>query len=80
MDMCNGEIPFTSVIDLKGTKPDMVALCKVHLENLDATIEANTIGVRATLSVLVKVCYKVNKEWIVDIVEGGKKRNAKKPQ
>ena len=32
MDMCNGEIPFTSVIDLKGTKPDMIAICKVHLE------------------------------------------------
>ena len=78
IDMCNGEIPFTSVIDLKGTKPDMVALCKVHLENLDATIEANTIGVRATLSVLVKVCYKVNKEWIVDIVEGEEEKECKK--
>ena len=78
IDMCNGEIPFTSVIDLKGTKPDMVALCKVHLENLDATVEANTIGVRATLSVLVKVCYKVNKEWIVDIVEGEEEKECKK--
>ena len=77
-DMCNGEIPFTSVIDLKGTKPDMVALCKVHLENLDATIEANTIGVRATLSVLVKVCYKVNKELIVDIIESDEEKECKK--
>ena len=78
IDMCNGEIPFTSVIDLKGTKPDMVALCKVHLENLDATVEANTIGVRATLSVLVKACYKVNKEWIVDIIEGEEEKECKK--
>ena len=50
--MCNGEIPFTSVIDLKGTKPDMSAICKVQLENLDVTVEANTIGIRATLSVI----------------------------
>ena len=78
IDMCNGEIPFTSVIDLKGTKPDMVALCKVHLENLDATVEANTIGLRATLSVLVKACYKVNKEWIVDIIEGEEEKECKK--
>ena len=78
IDICNGEIPFTSVIDLKGTKPDMVALCKVHLESLDATVEANTVGVRATLSVLVKACYKVNKEWIVDIVEGEEEKECKK--
>ena len=31
-DMCTGEIPFTSVVDLKGTKPDMNAICNVHLE------------------------------------------------
>lgn len=77
-DMCEGEIPFTTVIDLKGTKPNMIALCKVHLENLDATIEANTIGVRANLSVLVKVYYKENKEWIVDIVEVSEEKKCKK--
>ena len=78
VDMCNGEIPFTSVIDLKGTKPDMVAICKVHLENLDATVEANTIGIRATLSILAKVCYKVSREWIVDIAEGTEEKECKK--
>ena len=78
IDMCNGEVPFTSVVDLKGIKADMVSLCKVHLENLDATVEANTIGIRATLSVLVKVCYKVNKEWIVDITESEEEKECKK--
>lgn len=78
IDMCNGEIPFTSVVDLKGIKANMISLCKVHLENLDATVEANTIGIRATLSVLVKVCYKVNKEWIVDITESEEEKECKK--
>lgn len=78
IDMCNGEIPFTSVVDLKGIKADMVSLCKVHLENLDATVEANTIGIKATLSVLVKVCYKVNKAWIVDITESEEEKECKK--
>ena len=78
IDMCNGEIPFTSVVDLKGIKANMISLCKVHLENLDATVEANTIGIRATLSVLVKVCYKVNKAWIVDITESEEEKECKK--
>ena len=78
IDMCNGEVPFTSVVDLKGIKANMISLCKVHLENLDATVEANTIGIRATLSVLVKVCYKVNKEWIVDITESEEEKECKK--
>ena len=78
IDMCNGEVPFTSVVDLKGIKANMISLCKVHLENLDATVEANTIGIRATLSVLVKVCYKVNKAWIVDITESEEEKECKK--
>lgn len=78
VDICNGEIPFTSVIDLKGTKPSMTAICRVHLENLDATVEANTIGVRATLSIIVKVCYKADREWITDIIESEEIKETKK--
>ena len=77
-DMCTGEIPFTSVVDLKGTKPDMNAICNVHLENIDGTVEANTIGIRATLSIATKVCYKVEKEWIVDIEESEEEKQCKK--
>ena len=77
-DMCTGEIPFTSVVDLKGTKPDMNAICNVHLENIDGTVEANTIGIRATLSIATKVCYKVEKEWIVDIEEKEEEKQCKK--
>ena len=34
LDMCSGEIPFTSVIDLKGTKPDMVAYMQSSIRKL----------------------------------------------
>lgn len=78
VDMCEGEIPFTTVCDLKGIKSDMNAICKVQLENLDATIEANTIGIRATLSTIFKVCYKIEKEWIVDVIEGTEEIAVKK--
>ena len=69
INMCTGEVPFTTVIDLKGTNKDMDVVSKVQIESIDSTIEANTIGVRITLSVWAKVSYKVNKEWIVDVVE-----------
>lgn len=78
-NMCNGEIPFTSTVDLKGTKASMSAICKVHLETLDATIEANTIAIRATVSLWTKVSHKVNKEWIVDVVESTEENVVKKP-
>ena len=74
INMCEGEVPFNTVLELKGTTTDMDTICKAHLEALDATVEANTIGVRITLSVWAKVSYKVNKEWIIDVVEGEAKR------
>ena len=67
LNMCCGEIPFSTSVELKGTTPDMNAICKVQLECLDTTIEANTIGVRATLSVSVKVSYDISKDWIIDV-------------
>ena len=69
INMCTGEVPFTTVIDLKGTNKDMDVVSKVQIESIDSTIEANTIGIRITLSAWAKVSYKVNKEWIVDVVE-----------
>ena len=47
----------------------MDVVSKVQIESIDSTIEANTIGIRITLSAWAKVSYKVNKEWIVDMVE-----------
>ena len=75
--MCIGEIPFISVNDLKGNKPDINAICNVHLENIDGTVEVNTIGIRATLSIATKVCYKVEKEMIVDIEESEEENNVR---
>jgi len=66
----DGEIPFSTIVDSKGIKPEMSAIVQVHLETLDSTIEANTIAVRATLSLVVKLSYKINREWIVDVVQG----------
>ena len=77
VDMCNGEIPFTSVLDIKGTKPDMNVIAKVQLESLDGTVEANTIAIRATLTISVKVIYNVSRDWIVDVVQNKDEKKEK---
>lgn len=77
-NMCNGEIPFTSVLDIKGTRPNMNIIAKVQLESIDGTVEANTIAIRATLSVGVKVLYTIDKNWIVDVVPNKEDKKEKK--
>ena len=78
IDMCSGEIPFTSVLDIKETKPSMNVIAKVQLESLDGTIEANTIAIRATLSVSAKVLYNVDKDWIVDVIQNKDEKKEKR--
>lgn len=78
LDMCIGEIPFKSVLDIKGTKPNMNVIAKVRLESLDGTVEANTIAVRATLTVTLKIVYNVNKEWVVDVIQNKDEKKEKK--
>ena len=79
IDMCNGEIPFNTTVDLKDAQDGMNIICKVNLESLDATIEANTIAVRATLALNIKTLYKVNKEWITEIIEEDEEDISTKP-
>ena len=78
VNMCSGEIPFTSVLDIKETKPSMNVIAKVQLESLDGTIEANTIAIRATLSVSAKVLYNVDKDWIVDVIQNKDEKKEKR--
>ena len=65
----NGDIPFTVVLDMNGAKEGMKAIVNSNLEAIDANIEANTIAVKATISVGVKLSYEVNKQFISDVVE-----------
>ncbi|MGL5378680.1 DUF3794 and LysM peptidoglycan-binding domain-containing protein [Clostridium sp.] len=75
--MINGEVPFGATIDIKNAKEGMDVIAKATLENIEATIEANTIAIRATICVTSKVCYKVNKKWVVDITEGAEGKKEK---
>ena len=66
----SGDTPFTVVLDMIGAKDDMKAVVKSALESLDAIIEANTIAVKASITIGVKVFCEVQKEFISDVIEG----------
>lgn len=64
-----GEIPFTSVLDISGITEGMKAIAKCNIEDIYASVEANTIGVKAIISIEAKIYSKVNKTFISDIIE-----------
>ncbi|PRR83175.1 DUF3794 and LysM peptidoglycan-binding domain-containing protein [Clostridium vincentii] len=74
-----GDIPFTITLDMPGAKEGMKAIVKCLLEGIDANIEANTIAIKATLSISSKVFYEITKEFISDVIESegeGQKKKA----
>lgn len=62
------DIPFTCSIDIPGAKIDMMCTAQVHLESIEASIEANTIAVKAIVSAYCKVNYTAHKEFLIGIV------------
>lgn len=63
------EIPFNTSVDVRNSKPEMNSIVKVSLENLDSTIEGNSISIRANLGFTVKVCCKRIVEALADVIE-----------
>ena len=64
-----GDIPFTVVLDINGVEEGMKALANCDLDGIEATLEANTIAVKLSLSINAKVCSATNKEFISDVIE-----------
>ncbi len=61
------EIPFNCSVDIPGTKIDMLCFSKAFVDNIEANIEANTIGIKAIVKVCAKVTYTTEKEFLVSI-------------
>lgn len=76
--MVSGEVPFIAAADIKDVKKGMNSLIKASLENIDASIEGNSISIRANVGLTIKVCYKMNKECVIDVVEGPAEAKDKK--
>lgn len=62
------EFPFSNSIDVQGTKIDMQGIARILLENVEASIEANTIAVKAVVQTYVRVNYVTHKDFLIDIV------------
>jgi len=62
------EIPFVSNVEIPGAKIDMQCIAKVNLENIEASLEANTIAVKALIVVFARVNYITHKEFLVDMI------------
>lgn len=70
LDKVSGDIPFNISIEANGVNDNMKALVKANIENMDVAIEANTIAVKATLTMTAKVLFEVKKEFVKDVLEG----------
>ena len=66
----NGNIDFNTSLDIKGLKKDMHVIIKPYLENIDSNVEGNAISVRANVGLNIKSYYKINKNYIKDVMEG----------
>lgn len=66
------EIPFSCAVDIPGCKIDMQCIGKASLENIEASIEADTIAIKAVVEIYARVNYVTRKEFLVDMtsVEG----------
>ncbi|MBD7912626.1 DUF3794 and LysM peptidoglycan-binding domain-containing protein [Clostridium cibarium] len=65
----SADIPFTSIIDMLGAKEGMKSIVKSSLENEEASLEANTIAFKGTISITATVFYEKAKEFISDVME-----------
>lgn len=66
------EIPFSCSVDIPDSKIDMQCISKISLESMEASIEIDTIAIKAVVEVYARVNYITRKEFLVDIavIEG----------
>lgn len=64
----NEDIPFTSTVDIPGAKIEMNSIAKVDLDNLEASVEANTIAIKAIISTYGRVNYNYDRDFLVNII------------
>lgn len=72
-----GEIAFNSMIEIPKAEESMTCKIKFNLENIQGTIEANTIAVKAVLDLNAKVYYSEEKEYVKGILENEEEKISK---
>lgn len=69
MSDIKAEIPFSTSLDISGAEEGMKAIVRATIENIDASIEGNSIAVKVNIILGGKILYEVNKEFICDVEE-----------
>ncbi len=64
----NEEIPFSYGVEIPGCKIDMQCIAKICIENIEASIELDTIAIKALVDVYARVNYLTHKEFLIDMV------------
>lgn len=70
------ELPFSTFLEIQNIKEDMQFIVKSMLESIEASIEANTIAVKAIIHVCGYVMYSISK----DILTSVNKKDEAKPE
>lgn len=60
-------IPFDCSIDMPGCKIDMECIVKANLDNIETSMEANTIAVKGIVDLYGRVNYNVHKEFLIGV-------------
>lgn len=68
-NVLQGEIPFTAKFDINGADSTLKAIAKSNIESIEGVIEVNTIAIKATLIVDVKISSGKSNNFITDIKE-----------
>jgi LysM repeat protein len=61
------QLPFNCSVDISGSKIDMQCVAKAALESIEASVEANTIAVKAVVGIQARVNYVTYKDFLVEI-------------
>jgi LysM repeat protein len=69
LDTINEDVPFNCALEIPGCKIDMTSIANAFIESLEASIEANTIALKALVSVSCRVNHNFHKAFLKDIVE-----------
>lgn len=72
------DIPFVAEIENMGVEPNMKIIADSYLEDIDCEIEGNSIAVKAVVKTTIMVSNTINKELLVDLIEGEGSVPAKK--
>ena len=74
----NTEVPFSTYVDIRDSNNKLKSVVKSSLENLDTVIEGNSISVRGTVGLTIKIYCNKMIETVADVVGGESEEKEKK--